>query len=71
MPASTTGDSSVAEAWKTRTLTFSPPGGDGRDNVVDVGSGYGLAVAALPPSKDAAMAPAARAAAIPRLDLDR
>ncbi|MEV7867898.1 hypothetical protein AB0P17_17750 [Streptomyces sp. NPDC088124] len=65
----TTGDSSVAEAWKTSTLTFWPPGGDGRDNVVGAGSGYGLAVAALEPSSDAARAPAARAAATPRLAL--
>ena len=36
IPASTVGDSSVAEAWKTSTLTLAPPGGDGRDNVVAI-----------------------------------
>jgi hypothetical protein len=71
MPASTVGDSSVAEAWKTRTLTLSPPGGDGTDNVVDIGSGYGLAMADVPPSRDAERAPATRTAAAPRRDLDR
>ncbi|GAA2923586.1 hypothetical protein GCM10010518_08050 [Kitasatospora cinereorecta] len=38
IPASTVGDSSPAEAWKTRTLTFAPPGGEGRDNVVAIRS---------------------------------
>lgn len=75
MPASTVGGSSPAEAWNTRTLTSDPPGGEGRDNVVAIlsfspGSGYGLAVAARPPSRDAVRAPAATAAATPRRDLD-
>ncbi|MEU6817952.1 hypothetical protein [Streptomyces sp. NPDC046860] len=70
MPASTVGDSSVAEAWKTSTFTFWPPGGDGSDDAL--GSGNGLAVAAVPPlSRDAARVPAARAAAAARRDLDR
>jgi hypothetical protein len=34
IPASTVGDSAVAEAWKTSTRTSAPPGGDGTDNVV-------------------------------------
>lgn len=71
MPASTVGDSSVAEAWNTRTLTFLPPGGDGKDNVVGTGSGYGLAEAVVPPSRDAARVPVTRTAAAPRRDLDR
>lgn len=70
IPAFTIGDSSVAEAWNTRTLTFWPPGGDGSANAVGDASG-GLAVAAVPPSRDAAMVPATRTAAAPRLDLDR
>ncbi|MFD9292324.1 hypothetical protein ACFWBV_29415 [Streptomyces sp. NPDC060030] len=75
MPASTVAGSSPAEAWNTSTLTFAPPGGEGRDNVVATrsfspGFGYGLAVAALPPSRDAVRPPTATAAAIPRRDLD-
>ncbi|GHF30716.1 hypothetical protein GCM10017776_56410 [Streptomyces griseoluteus] len=70
IPASTVGDSSAAEAWKTSTLTCLPPGGEGRADAC--GSGNGLAVAAVPPlSRDAARAPAARAAAAVRRDLDR
>ncbi|GAA2231487.1 hypothetical protein GCM10010232_17550 [Streptomyces amakusaensis] len=49
MPASTAGDSAVAEAWKTSTVTSAPPGGEGRDNVVRLGSGGGCADAAVPP----------------------
>ncbi|MGW5336158.1 hypothetical protein [Streptomyces bauhiniae] len=51
-------------------MTFLPPGGDGSADAL--GSGNGLAVAAVPPlSRDAARAPAARAAAAARRDLDR
>lgn len=76
MPASTVGDSAVADPWKTSTRTFAPPGGDGRDNVVDAlmdcGSGYGLAEAGSPPSSEAVRAPAPSAATKkPVLDLDR
>ncbi|GGT05615.1 hypothetical protein GCM10010271_04760 [Streptomyces kurssanovii] len=64
IPASTAGDSAVAEPWKTSTFTFAPPGGDGRDNVVAGGLGYGSALATLPPpSSDAVMAPTPSAAA--------
>ena len=71
IPALTAGVSSVADAVKTRTLTFSPPGGDGRLKAAPEGSGSDLALAAVPPSSDAAIAPVTRATAIPRLDLDR
>ncbi|GGU22945.1 hypothetical protein GCM10010274_06580 [Streptomyces lavendofoliae] len=75
IPASTAGDSAVAEAWKTSTRTSAPPGGEGKDNVVRApgpGSpGLGPAVAGVPLSREAARAPAASAAAAPRRVLDR
>jgi hypothetical protein len=72
MPAFTVGDSWIAEAWKTSTLTFAPPGGEGRDNVVGGGSGYGRAEAALPPRSETVRAPTPSAAVnSPLRDLDR